>query len=188
MVLFGQLLDAHGMRSLRLFSLPAPILAGLVCGFLVVIGWSIPAWRICVLREDLRTRRRGRSKVGLSEWWRALRRCRAWAVTSAVFTVSLLAAIVVPPHYFKLKVGVYLFAFGAPLVTLPSEIGNVLRRRRLGAARVRRAMGQCPRCGYDARASVGYCPECGFPVSVPQSPSLDTIPAGQRITTNPKKG
>jgi hypothetical protein len=33
------------------------------------------------------------------------------------------------------------------------------RRRR---ARLRLRRGQCPRCGYDLRATTGPCPECGF--------------------------
>jgi len=39
--------------------------------------------------------------------------------------------------------------------------------------RQRHSLGQCPKCGYDLRASPGRCPECG---AVPESQSKDGEP------------
>lgn len=54
----------------------------------------------------------------------------------------------------------------APLwaVVLPTAIAPaILLWRRLRAQRRRLAIGLCPRCGYDLRASPDRCPECGTP-------------------------
>ena len=68
------------------------------------------------------------------------------------------SSIVVIPWTWPLAIAVPL-----PALLVSRALWHRHRRRN------RRARGQCPRCGYDLRATPGRCPECGVPTSVSAS-------------------
>ena len=58
----------------------------------------------------------------------------------------------------------------AALLPLPAVA--LYRQRQVRVRRRRGALGFCPSCGYDLRATPGQCPECGAPPAVAEPPRV----------------
>jgi hypothetical protein len=88
-------------------------------------------------------------------WWRPKQPPSGSYASPAVLHIDTLRVRV--PYWFP------------ALVTAAAPAAWITRRRR--AAR-RRAIGRCPTCGYDCRATPRKCPECGTDLP-PSNPATD---------------